>query len=102
MAELDDLIVCTPGNRGGKPRIMDRRITVADVAIMHLHQGQPVAEIVADYDLAPAAVHAALAYYYLHQDAIDRSIEEDRNFAQKFREENPSLVRGKLQPSAGR
>jgi len=102
MASLDRYIVSTPGTRGGKPRIADRRITVADVAIMHVRQGMPVAKIVADYDLELAAVHAALAYYYLHQDAIDRSIEEDRAFGEEFRRENPSLVRGKLQPSAGR
>lgn len=102
MAELDDLIVCTPGTRGGKPRIAERRITVADVALMHLRRGMSVQEIVEGYDLSPASVHAALAYYYENQRAIDRSIQEDEAFAEDFQRKHPSLLQQKLRSTAER
>ncbi len=102
MASLDSLIVSTPGTRGGKPRIADRRITVADIALMHLRRGMPVQEIVEGYDLSPTSVHAALAYYYENQRDIDRSIQEDEVFAEDFKRKHPSLLQQKLRSAAER
>jgi hypothetical protein len=44
-----------------------------------------------------AAVYAAMAYYYEYQAEIDCSITADREFAEAFRNNNPSPLRSKLQ-----
>jgi hypothetical protein len=54
-------------------------------------------EIAGKYDLPPAAVYAAVAYYYDHRDAIDQQIADDEAYAEAFRRDNPSLLREKLQ-----
>ncbi|MCW1969437.1 MAG: DUF433 domain-containing protein [Anaerolineae bacterium] len=71
-------ITATQNVRNGNPRIVGRRITVSDIVICHLHQGQSIADICVDYALNPAQVHAALAYYYDHQSVIDAKIRDDR------------------------
>jgi hypothetical protein len=53
-------------------------------------------EIAGKYDLPLAVVYAAMAYYYDHQEEIDRSIAEDRAFAEAFRQNNVSPLRSKL------
>jgi len=83
--------------RGGRPRIADTRLTVADVVVMYLRLGQSLEEIAGKYALPLAAVYAAMAYYYDHQAEIDSSITADREFAEAFRNNNPSLLRSKLQ-----
>jgi uncharacterized protein (DUF433 family) len=94
---LDRHIQVIPGVRGGKPHITDTRITVDDVVIMYLRMGLSLEEIAGKYDLSPAAVHAALAYYYDHRDAIDQQIDDDEAFVEAFRRDNPSLLQEKLQ-----
>ena len=94
---LDRYIETTPEARGGRPRIADTRLTVGDIALMYLRLGQSLEEIAGKYDLPLAAVYAAMAYYYDHQEAIDRSIDEDHAFAEAFRHTNPSPLRAKLQ-----
>jgi uncharacterized protein (DUF433 family) len=95
---LDRHIDIDPAIRGGKPRIADTRITVADIVIMHLRMGQSLEEIAGTYDLDPAAVHAAMAYYYDHREEVDKAIEEDRAFADALRERNPSRLQHRLRP----
>jgi uncharacterized protein (DUF433 family) len=85
-------IVATPGVAGGKPRIDGHRIRVQDVAVWHERLGLSVDEIVADYDLTPAQVHAALAYYFDHREEIDRSLAEDQEIADSLRQNYPSNV----------
>jgi len=94
---LDRYIETTPEIRGGRPRIADARITVADIALMYLRLGESLEEIAGKYDLPLAAVYAAMAYYYDHQEAIDHGIAEDHAFAEAFRQNNPSPLRAKLQ-----
>lgn len=89
-------IQTTPGLRGGQPHVNGTRITVADIAIMHLKLGQTVAEIAGEYDLSLAAVYAALAYYFEHQSTIDARMAEDDAFVTAFRKQNPSLLRERL------
>ena len=97
---MDTVLEChievTPGVRGGKPRLAGTRITVDDVVVMHLRLGQSLPEIAGRYDLDPAAVYAAMAYYYDHPDEIDRSIEADRVYAEAFERNNPSPLQEKL------
>jgi uncharacterized protein (DUF433 family) len=93
---LDQCIVVTPGVRGGRPRLADTRLSVAEVVTMHRQLGQSLDEIAATYELPFVTVYAAMAYYYAHQDEIDRSIAEDRAFAEAFRREHHSPLQEKL------
>ena len=94
---LDRYIEISPDVRGGRPRIADTRLTVADVVLMYRRLGQSLEEIAGKYDLPLAAVYAAMAYYYDHQAEIDHSIAADHAFAEAFRNSNPSPLRAKLQ-----
>ena len=58
---LDRYIETSPDMRGGRPRIADTRLTVADVVCMYLRLGQSLEEIAGKYDLPLAAVYAAMA-----------------------------------------
>lgn len=93
---LDKYIEATPETRGGKPRIAGTRITIEDIVLMHFRLGQSLIEIAGKYHLSLAAVHAAMAYYYDHQDETDQSIDDDEAFAEAFRLNNPSLLQEKL------
>jgi uncharacterized protein (DUF433 family) len=85
-----------PAFRGGRARILGTRIAVDDVVIMHRHLGQSLEEIAGRYDLSPAAVHAAMTYYYDHKDEIDGLIASDDAFADAFKRDNPSRLHEKL------
>jgi uncharacterized protein (DUF433 family) len=102
---MDDVLTqhiqITPNVRGGKPCISGTRITVSDIAALHLRLGQSVDEIAAGYDLSLAAVHAALAYYYDHRDEIEAQMQADDDFAASFRRQNPSLLQAKLRRQLG-
>jgi len=89
---LERRIEITPGVAGGKPRIAGHRITVQNVAIWHEWLGRTTDEIATEYDLTLADVHAALAYYYAHQEEIDRSIRESERFAEALRARTPSKL----------
>ncbi len=65
--------------RSGKPRIVATRITVEDVAIMHLKLGYSLIEIAGKYDLSIASVYAAMAYYFDHRNEIDQRTGEEEN-----------------------
>ena len=93
---LDRYIEITPGIRGGRPRIAETRITVADIVLMYLRLGQSLEEIAGKYDLPLAAVYAAMAYYYDHQAELDQSMSADHDFAEAFRNNTPSRLRAKL------
>jgi len=72
-------IEATPGVCGGKPRIAGTRIRVQDIYICHELHGMSPDEIVDAYPhITLADVHAALAYYYDHRDAIQQAIVTDR------------------------
>jgi uncharacterized protein (DUF433 family) len=94
---LDRYIETSPDVRGGRPRIANTRLTVADIVLMYVRLGQSLEEIAGKYDLSLAAVYAAMAYYYDHQEEIDRSITADHEFAEAFRNNNLSPLRSKLQ-----
>ena len=90
-------IVATPGVCGGKPRIAGHRIRVQDIALWHERLGYAVAEIVAHYpQVTPAEVHAALAYYYDHRDAIQQDMRDAEALVATLKEHIPSKLRQKL------
>ncbi|MGE0132106.1 MAG: DUF433 domain-containing protein [Blastocatellales bacterium] len=97
---IDQYVVSNPGVKGGTPSLAGTRISVADLVIMHLRMGQSLEEIAATYDLPLAAVHAGMAYYYDHRSQVDQSIEQDRAFAEAFRQNNPSPLKEKLEALA--
>jgi len=82
--------------RGGRPIIVGTRISVDDVVIMYVHLGQQVEEIAGKYNLEPAAIHAALAYYYDHKSAVDELIAADDALFEAFKRGNPSKLQEKL------
>jgi uncharacterized protein (DUF433 family) len=90
---LDELIAITPGVSGGKPRIANRRITVEDIAIWHERLGLSADQIASEYALSLAEIYAALAYYFAHREAIERSMREGQTFVETMRQAHPSLVK---------
>ncbi|MDX1545702.1 MAG: DUF433 domain-containing protein [Rhodothermales bacterium] len=94
---LDAHIESAPGLAHGKPRIAGRRITVQNVVIWHERLGKSADDIATEHGLSLADVHAALAFYFDHREAIDAQIREDDAFAEALRERTPSVLRQKLQ-----
>ena len=91
-----EYIVIDSQVRFGKPHIIGTRITVEDIAVMHLKMGQTLEEIAKDYNLSPASIQAAMAYYYKHQEEIDRRRSEGKAWAEEFQRSHPSLLQKKL------
>lgn len=86
-------IVRKPRICGGLPHINGTRIRVMDVVALH-ERGLSPAEILDSLEhLTLAQVHSALAYYYDHEDEIEREFEQARRFAEKFRTKHPDMVR---------
>ena len=85
-------ITITPGVAGGKPHIIGRRITVAEIVIWHLHQDLTIDQIVEEYGLTHADVYAALTYYYDNQTIIDAAIQADAIFADLMRQQIASKI----------
>ena len=83
-----------PGRCGGKPCVAGTRIRVWDVYVWHDLQGQSPEEIVHNYpQLSLADVHAALAYFWEHQDEIRRQMKGAEALVSRLRAENgPSLL----------
>lgn len=90
-------IVRTPGTCGGKPRIAGHRITVEHIVCCHQRGGQSPDEIVSDYPgLTLSDVHAALAYYFDHQDEIDADIQADDDHWADVERQNPGRLMDRL------
>ena len=72
MKDVGGIIVRTPGNCGGRPRIDGRRVEVRAIVAYH-HAGESPEEIADNFsDLDLAHIHAALAYYYLNKKTLDK------------------------------
>jgi uncharacterized protein (DUF433 family) len=62
-------------NSRGVPCLDSTRHRVIDIVADHVAHGYSAAQIVEQYpDLTLAQVHAALTYYYDHQDAMDTAL----------------------------
>ena len=78
-----DEIVSDPKVRSGRPVIRGTGLCVSDIVAWHLYGDKLSPEQIADqWQLPIGKIHAALAYYYLHQIEID---EEMRNSAEDAR-----------------
>jgi uncharacterized protein (DUF433 family) len=98
---LDRHIEADAAVRGGKPCIAGTRIAVSDVVLLHLRLGQSLEQIAGHYDVALAALHAAMTYYYDNQAAIDRAMQEEDAVIQTLREANLSRLQAKLRTLGG-
>lgn len=67
----------SPDVSHGVPRISGTRVRVQDVIAWYLRGGWSVEQIVQEFGLSPAQIHAALAYYYDHQVEIDQALDQD-------------------------
>ena len=69
-------IVEDPQTSGGQPVVEGSRIPVATLIRAH-RLGMDLDEILVQYpSLGPAELHAALLYYFDHQEHIDRLLDE--------------------------
>lgn len=93
---LDKHIEIDPDIAGGKPHIKGHRITVQNIVIWYERMGKSIDEIASEYNLTSAEIHAALSYYFNHQDEINRSIHESRLFVKELKKQNPSALEQKL------
>jgi uncharacterized protein (DUF433 family) len=80
----------------GVPCLDGTRHRVFDLVADHVAHGDSATQIVAQYpDLTPAQVHAALAYYDDHQDAMDAALVASYAQAEQQRQHHtphPQLV----------
>jgi len=90
-------IVKTPDTCGGRARIAGHRVRVQDIVIWSEHRGMTPDEIVSNIPtITLADVHSALAYYFDHLQEIQEEIRADREYADEFFRNNPSLLDAKL------
>src|SRR4051794_17512634 len=95
---LGDYIVRTPGVCSGQPRIAGTRIKVKHVYTWVERMGMTPAQVVAEYPhLTMAQVHAALAYYWSHQDEIHQDIANEEKLVAELRAKaGPSKLQERL------
>ncbi len=75
---LAEFIVKTPGVCGGEPRLIGTRIKVQHIYTWVEQMGMTPAQVVAEHPhLSMAQIHAALAYYWSHQDEIRQDMEAE-------------------------
>ncbi len=86
-----NLIGSNPTVRNGRPYIVDTTITVADIAIAMIYQRLDAAGIADYFRIGFEKVHAALAYYYAHRDAIDAEIKAFIKQGEAFAEEQSGV-----------
>jgi uncharacterized protein (DUF433 family) len=83
----------------GQAMIKGKYVKVKMIASMFVRAGAPIEEIIEQYDLTPAEVHAALAYYYDHQAAIEKDFREGEALARQIgipAEEHLAQMRARL------
>jgi uncharacterized protein (DUF433 family) len=82
----------------GVPIVQGTGATVVEIALLRLAYGWEADQIQRQQPhLTLAQVHSALAYYYDHQDELDRDIDRRRRAADEFfARQGPSPARAKL------
>ena len=97
VTELGTLIDRDPKVRGGRPKIAGTGLSVSRIAGWY-KMGMTPEEIALEYPhLTLAQVHAALAYYYDHQETFDLAIARElRDWDAREAQFNDSPIRKKL------
>ena len=80
VSPVDRHIEIRSGYSGGEPHIKGRRIKVRHVVFWYKRMGMSPDKIASEYRLDLADIHAALAYYFDHREAIDQDIRDDDAF----------------------
>lgn len=95
---MADFIVKTPGVCSGQPRIAGTRIKVKHVYTWVESMGMTPTEVVGEHPhLTKAQVHAALAYYWLHPDEIQKDIENEEQLVAELKASmGPSKIQERL------
>jgi uncharacterized protein (DUF433 family) len=94
---VSEHIESNPQRCGGRPCVAGTRIRVQDIYVWHELQGRSPEEIVTDFkQLLLADVHAALAFYRDHREAIEADIRAERDEADRLKVVHPSKLRQKL------
>lgn len=102
---LTDYIVKTRDVCSGQARVAGTRIKVKHVYTWIERIGMTPGQVVAEYpQLTMAQVHAALAYYWSHQDEIQQDIEDEAKLVAELKTKaGPSKIQERLteQDAAG-
>ena len=82
---MKSMITSTAGICGGKPCIAGTRIRVQDI-VLRTELGDSADDLVNAFPhITLADVHAALAYYYENQAAVDKQIRESDELISRIR-----------------
>ena len=83
-----------PQRCGGKPCVAGTRIRVWDIYVWHVLRGQSPEEIVHNFpQLTLADVHAALAYFWEHQEEIRQQMKQSEDLVERLKaEKGPGLL----------
>ena len=86
--EIGSLISRSPGIKGGTPHVAGTGVTVRTIVRWH-RSGLLPEDIAARIGhLSLAQVHAALAFYYANQEAMDREMAEEETESDKIEREH--------------
>jgi uncharacterized protein (DUF433 family) len=91
IAELSSLIEIDPNYMGGWPMVAGTGVPVIRVAYCRIDEGMTPEEIAEDWQLSLSQVYAALAYYYLNRDELDRQVDEADAESERMAREWPQL-----------
>ena len=80
-----------PGVCGGRPAIDDTRVRVLNIAYLH-KQGYTPEQMLEEYPLTLAQVHAALMYYYDNSEEIDAYIAEDEAWDERYERDRAEFL----------
>jgi len=88
-----------PGVCGGRPAIDHTRVRVLNIVYLH-KEGYSPEQMLEEYPLTLAQVHAALAYYYDHQDEIEGYIKEDEAWDEEYERDKAEFLSKRRPPSS--
>lgn len=95
-------ITKTPGVCGGRACIACHRIRVQDIVAMHEMRGMSPKEILAEYpSITLSDVHAALAYYYDHEDEIQEDFRKEDELYEWGKANAPAKISAELRKQLG-
>ncbi|MFT3879012.1 MAG: DUF433 domain-containing protein [Gemmatales bacterium] len=95
-------IVSTIDTCNGQPRINGTRIRVWDVYWWYEREGMSVDQIIADYpQLSPAAIHAAMTFYWDHREELHQHHDASRKLVEEHQRKNPSVVQARIEKLHG-
>jgi uncharacterized protein (DUF433 family) len=75
IAPINHIEIVNDGFGSTEPVVIGTKLTVHEIAEMHIKGDTSVDTICELFELTPAQVHAALAYYFDHREDIDAEIQ---------------------------